>query len=155
MAALPKKRAPRVAPPGAPRLEITGIVMAPDDFGRVRLLIVEDAARPDCSAGRPDCSAGRPDCSAARLRAAGIAVPPADRDGTCGAVSIVAPAARRDHWLAVAASLRGQRARAEVTVRRYMMRAPGRAPAPGVALDLAMLTPVLNPALQAAVNPLL
>ena len=148
MAALPKKRAPRVAPPGAPRLEITGIVMAPDDFGRVRLLIVEDAARPDCSAGRPDCSA-------ARLRAAGIAVPPADRDGTCGAVSIVAPAARRDHWLAVAASLRGQRARAEVTVRRYMMRAPGRAPAPGVALDLAMLTPVLNPALQAAVNPLL
>jgi hypothetical protein len=66
-----------------------------------------------------------------------------------GVVSLVAPAARRAHWLSVAAELRGQRARAEATVRNYVMRsgaagassanATGVANAAGVALDISML----------------
>ncbi|NBU11559.1 MAG: hypothetical protein EBS84_21570 [Proteobacteria bacterium] len=79
------------------------------------------------------------DLTAARLRAAGAAdaivaadgtrAPAApDRDGAWGVVSLVAPPAHRAHWIAVAGGLRGARARAEVTLRRYafVMDAPRR-----------------------------
>ena len=158
------KRRARVAAPGAVRVELTGIVMAPDRFGRIRLLVVDESAGlpiVNKPAANALANTRTKDLTAARLRAAGAAdaivaadgarAPAApDRDGAWGVVSLVAPAAHRAHWIAVAGSLRGARARAEVTLRRYAFMAPASLASKskqaieevdrcGVALDLCML----------------
>jgi hypothetical protein len=158
------KRRARVAAPGAVRVELTGVVMAPDRFGRIRLLVVDESAGlpiVNKPAANALANTRTKDLTAARLRAAGAAdaivaadgtrAPAApDRDGAWGVVSLVAPAAHRAHWIAVAGSLRGARARAEVTLRRYAFMAPASLASKakqaieevdrcGVALDLCML----------------
>jgi hypothetical protein len=147
---MPTKRAAKVAAPGAARLTLTGIAAVSDDFGRVRILLLDE--------GRD----GRPDGSARALRAAvGVVTGtdfraphelrdgplPPSAEGVRGACWAVPPAHRRAHWLGVATALRGQWVRAEVTVRRYAFaRDDDGTRAAGVALDLAMLEalPVLD-----------
>lgn len=119
-----------------------------DDFGRVRILLLDE--------GRD----GRPDGSARALRAAAPAgaedfrtpyelrhgpLPPS-AEGVRGECWAVPPAHRRAHWLGVAAELRGQWVQAEATVRRYTFAAPDGARVAGVALDLVMLSRLEVPA---------
>ncbi len=126
----------------------------PDDFGRLRLLLLDT---------QPD---GTPDGSWPRLRAAvprpheNFRAPydvrsgplPANADGVRGTAWFVPPAHRRAHWLEVAQTLRGQWVVAEATIRRFRQPGAGGAPpagaelteraADGASLDLAMLTPM-------------
>ena len=53
-------RAPRVPAPGAQRVSLAGVMAVPDDFGRLRLILLGE---------RPD---GAPDSSWARLRVAHV-----------------------------------------------------------------------------------
>lgn len=62
--AVPRARAPRVAAPGAQRITLTGVMAVPDDFGRLRLLLLDE--RPD---GAPDGSWGRLRNAVPRLHA--------------------------------------------------------------------------------------
>ena len=138
----------RVTAPGAQRLTLTGIMVVPDAFARLRLLLVR--RRPD---GTLDDSRGRLQALVPRLHV-GYSVPyefTADEED-CGTVWVVPPAHRRDHWLGVAAALRGQWVTVEATVRPFRF-AGGRAAAAaaavhqhGVSLDLAMLTPLASEA---------
>ena len=156
--AVPRARAPRVAAPGAQRITLTGVMAVPDDFGRLRLLLLDE--RPD---GAPDGSWGRLRNAVPRLHAgyrppyemrAGLLG--SDADNVRGTVWIVLPAHRRTYWLGVAESLRGRWVTAEVTVRPFRLASQEGAAAAqegaaaaqegaaaaqeGAALDLAMLT---------------
>ena len=169
--AAPGARAPRVAAPGAQRITLTGIMAVPDDFGRLRLLLLDE--RPD---GAPDGSWGRLRAAVPRLHAsyrppyemrAGVLGP--DADNVRGTVWIVLPAHRRTYWLGVAESLRGRWVTVEVTVRPFRLAlqegaaaaqatqegattaqttqedaAAAQAAQEGAALDLAMLTPMAD-----------
>jgi hypothetical protein len=158
--------ADRIAAPGAARLTLTGIVAAPDDFGRIRILLLDRRLAGGAAGG----AAGGPGSSVAArdeydpswrqlLAAVGMADSAAggrhtphnftagdrapDRDGVRGECWVTAPPRHRAHWLAVAAALRGRWARAEVTVRRYRRPARGGAGADcGTVLDLAALDPL-------------
>jgi hypothetical protein len=148
--AVRRPRAARVASPKAPRIKLTGVMLAPDKFDRVRILLVDKDR------------AGRADRSWATLRKA---VPPAaddwglpykmreqaDADGVWGEFWAVIPARHRKLWLPMAVDLRGKEVVAELTIRRYSLRrrvavndaeADALQSAPqGVALDLAALSP--------------
>lgn len=138
-------RASRVTAPGAQRITLTGIMAVPDDFGRLRLLLLDE--RPN---GVPDGSWGRLRNAVPRLHAgyrppyemrAGVLG--SDADNVRGTVWIVLPAHRRTYWLGVAESLRGRWVTAEVTVRPFRLASQEGAAAAaqeGAALDLAMLT---------------
>jgi hypothetical protein len=127
----------------------------PDDFGRLRLLLLDE--RPD---GAADGSWGRLRDAVPRPHAgyqapyevrAGALGP--DADGVRGTVWIVLPAHRRAHWREVAEGLRGQWVTVEVTVRPFHFPSSGRelpgADAPdyqqGASFDLAMLAPTAAP----------
>jgi hypothetical protein len=152
----------RIAAPGAARLTLTGIVAAPDDFGRIRILLLNRrlaggaahlaggaAARDEydpswrqllAAVGMADSAAGGRHTP--HNITAGDRAP--DPDGVRGECWVTAPPRHRAHWLAVAAALRGRWARAEVTVRRYR-RPAGRGGARadcGTVLDLAALDPL-------------
>lgn len=137
-----KKRATAVAPPGAKRLTLTGIMAVPDDFGRIRILLVESiGSRPDFSWKTlhdelPD-TPGSDFKVPYRLQAI-------DSEGVRGEFWAVAPAHRREHWLAVAAATRGRSVRVEVTVRSYMFPAAtdGTKGSHGASLDVSMIDPV-------------
>lgn len=130
-------RAAKIAAPGAVRLTVSGVMAAPDDFGRVRVLLVDR---------RRD---GAPDRSAERLREALPFVPGLDRpfrlhardaEDVVGEFWAVPPAHRRRYWLETAASLRGREVDVEVTLRPYSFPSPGGdGLTRGVAFDLAML----------------
>ena len=141
---MPAKRAPRIAAPGAERIELTGIIAVSDKFDRMRLIIMDHHQD------------GRDDNSAIRLRrlcpsGTGTApfdlreeptLPPTAEDvrGTCW---IVVPARHRAHWLSVATELRGRRVRVEALVRRYAFEQAEGDKRSGVSLDLAMLSEVV------------
>lgn len=98
----------------APRFELRGILAAPDDFGRLRVFLPEDA----------------PGTVAAEiLRRAPGPNGPLEPRGEYFVVTL--PARRRDHWLAVAARLQRCLVRLAVTARPW--RCGGRS---GTALDL-------------------
>jgi hypothetical protein len=126
-----KKRAPRVPAPGAERVVLTGVLAATDNYGRVRLLLLEEA---------PD---GKSDYSWRVLRAATTpftsGAPLADATGCVGEAFFVLPARYREHWLNVAAELRGQWVRVEATQRRYVMKKGNGCTTAGVSLDLTLL----------------
>lgn len=134
-------RAPRIAAPGAQRVTLTGIMAVSDDYGRARLLILDE--RPN---GVADSSWGVLQNAVPRVHA--DYQPPYEvcvgsaSDGVRGTVWFVLPAHRRAHWLEVAKNLRGQWVTVEATVRPFMI--PGREPSGGASLDLAMLTPLRN-----------
>ena len=138
----------RIAAPGAARLTLTGIVAAPDDFGRIRILLLDRrlaggaaggaAHSSDLAGGAAHLAGGaaardeydpswRQLLAAVGHAAAGRHTPHnitagdrgPDHDGVRGECWVTAPPRHRAHWLAVAAALRGRWARAEVTVRRY------------------------------------
>jgi hypothetical protein len=141
-----KKRAARIAAPGAKRLTLTGLMAVPDDFGRVRVLLMNPLP------------SGAPSRSADVLRAelpAGEDLPyathPRDPGDVIGEFWAVVPARYKKHWLAVAADLRGKEVRVEVTVRfySYVSRNAGRTTPTdeekllrGVALDVALIEPL-------------
>ena len=114
----PRKRAAKVAAPGAIRITLQGIMAVPDDFGRVRVLLVDEF---------PD---GTRDYSAAALRRAipdnkNMSVPyrikeHAD-DGVLGEFWCVLPQRYAKHWTAVAAELRGRPVKEEATLRPFQM----------------------------------
>lgn len=130
-----RQRAPAVAAPGAARVAFTGVLAVPDDFGRLRVVLVDRLA------------GGAPDGSAAALaralprRGPGFSVPyelAADAaGGTRGVAWVTVPARHRAHWGAEAERLRGREVRVEATVRPFRTAA-----AHGVALDLAALEPI-------------
>lgn len=134
-------RANKIAAPGAPRLTLTGIMAAPDDFGRVRVLLVNPLP------------SGASDRSATVLNEALPFAPGLDRpfrlhardtEDVVGEFWAVPPKHRRQYWLETAAELRGQEVTVEVTLRPYSFPSPT-APESfvrGVAFDLAMLTPL-------------
>ena len=152
--------ADRIAAPGAARLTLTGIVAAPDDFGRIRIMLLDrrsanSLAHSSSAAARDEydpswrqllAAVGVADSAAGGRHTphnltAGDCAP--DRDGVRGECWVTAPPRHRAHWLAVAAALRGRWARAEVTVRRYRRPARGGAAADcGTVLDLAALDPL-------------
>lgn len=143
-----------MAAPGARRLTFTGLMAVPDDFGRLRVLLVERAAD-----GAPDGSwamlARELPRGGAEAKPKSYSVPydlreeGADADGVRGVVRVTVPKRYRAHWGKVAEGLRGQEVRVEVTVRPFTFQldpespalAPERTTAAGVALDLAMLGP--------------
>jgi len=140
------KRRARVAAPGARRVTFTGIMAVPDDFGRLRVLLIERFAD-----GTPDGSWA---ALAREFSRAGGGLPyelregGADADGVRGTVRVAVPVRYRAHWGRVAESLRGQEVRVEATVRPYTFQpdaetSPGgeaqQATVSGVALDLAVL----------------
>jgi len=136
-----KPRAARAAAPGARRIVFTGVMAVPDDYGRLRIILLERFAD-----GAPDSSWAM---LARELPKVGpdYSVPyeiqPAD-DETRGIVRVTVPARHRKHWGPVAESLRGREVRVEATVRPFRFAKPqeggGEAEyAAGVALDLAML----------------
>ena len=118
------------------RLALTGILAAPDAFGRLRLMLTARA---------PD---GAPDASARALAHAVRSGPGAPyrlasrpHNGDLGIVTVATPARRRAHWLATAAALRARRVRIEVLTRAW--RHAGRS---GIALDVVALEPLEPPA---------
>jgi hypothetical protein len=140
-----KQRAPRVPSPGAKRLTLTGILGATDDFGRVRLLLVErtrdggwDDSWKRLREAIPPSSPGHQ----APYELQGGLLRPAD-DDVRGVAHYMVPAHRRVHWLGVATELRGQWVRAEATLRPYVMAQGNGGRCAGVSLDLAMLEPLL------------
>jgi hypothetical protein len=138
-----RKRAARVAAPGAQRLELVGEVAVPDEHGRVRLLILDTG--PD---GRPDPSWGRLVAGVPRRHAEyqppyeGASAGETAATGVRGVARITLPARRRQYWLDLAGSLRGKPARLEVTVRPFAFDAEDGARREGAALDLAMMEAV-------------
>ena len=149
-----KTRAPRIAPPGIQRITLTGIMAVPDDFGRLRLLLIDE---------QPN---GVSDSSWGRLRNAVPCLhsgynPPYKisneslgpySDGVRGTAWFVPPAHRRAHWLEVAAALRGQWVTVEATVRPFSYPSSSRnvlsenvAHQRGASLDIAMITPMIAP----------
>ena len=118
------------------RVTFFGQMSSPDDFGRLRVLLL--AADPD---GRDDRS------SDVVRRAVDYAIPATGMsaslpyrlshpiDGVCGTVTLVAPERHRAHWLGVAAALHGKRVRVEAIVRSYVF--PGKKC--GVSLDISMI----------------
>ena len=124
-------RASRVPAPGARRVSLAGVMAVPDDFGRLRLIVLGE---------RPD---GTPDSAWARLRVAHVDCEPGGAGAghagePHGVVCLVLPAHRRAHWRGVAEALRGQWVTAEATVRPFKRECGGS----GNALDLAMLAPL-------------
>ena len=159
-------RAARVAAPGAQRITVNGILAVPDDFSRLRLLLLDEKpdGSPDGSWSRLQSSIPQPHANASHPGDANASHPgnanashPGDAnaihrlpyeantshhpDGVRGTAWIVLPAHRRAYWLGVAADLRGQWVTAEVTVRPFVI--PGTAAnyyQRGISLDLSMLT---------------
>ena len=136
-----KKRAPRVAAPGAQRITFTGIMAVPDDYGRLRIALTETHLN------------GKPDSSWVNLVRAvpgqGLEystpyeIHPTSGDGTKGIALVVVPARHRKHWEAVAESLRGKEVKVEATVRPFQF-SVGDARKSGASLDLAMLEPLTD-----------
>lgn len=122
-----RQRANGVAAPGAPRLELFGTLLASDDFGRLRLLLVDEL---------PNDSK---DLSAFKLREAcgkllGLpSIAPLDdnsypykltakpEDNCWGTCHIVVPKRHLMHWASEAQRWRGKRVRMEVTLRKFAM----------------------------------
>lgn len=140
-----KTRAPKVPAPGAKRLTLTGVMAVPDDYGRVRVLLMDPLP------------GGLPDRSWAILQNeapvgygdhAPYVLHPGGDEGARGEFWAVAPARRKEHWLKVAGELRGQEVRVEVTVRPYSYAGHARmadkegAHLRGLALDIAMIEPL-------------
>jgi hypothetical protein len=132
-----RKRAAAIAAPGAKRLVLTGIMAVPDDFGRVRVLLVDrlpGAEKLDMTwktlADEISFSPGF--TIPYRLQAV-------DTEGVRGEFWAVPPAHRRKHWLDVAAALRGKGVRVEATVRNYTI--AGDTPAYGASLDISLIDP--------------
>ena len=139
-----KKRAPRVAAPGAQRVTFTGIMATPDSFGRLRILLTDRSAD------------DRPNYSLANLRRAIPAGPgykapyevASDRrpgDDVVATVVVVLPARYCEHWNSVAESLRGQEVRVEATVRPFSFAKGDSEHIAGASLDLALLEAVKPP----------
>jgi len=134
---MPRKRAAPIAAPGAARITFTGIMAAPDDFGRLRVLLESDWAAPlvDHSASRLDIAcrqAARRLCAQATIAENGeaaeveITLAYAEAGGRCGASAqalLTVPARHSAHWLATAADLRGRPVRVEATIRTYQFTA--------------------------------
>jgi hypothetical protein len=116
------------------RVTLRGYMLVPDDFGRVRLLLVKEGP------------GNRPDYSAEALRRALPGGGPHElrdapnTDGEWGAVWFALPPRHRAHWLKTAAELRGRWVVAEAAPRAYAF-PDGRR---GVSLDLAMLEECRN-----------
>ena len=137
-----KPRAARIAAPGAPRVTLNGILAVPDNYGRLRLLLLNTHRD-----GSPDYSAatlrGAVPCPHAGYRLPYELTPSPDGDEVQATVWLVPPAHHRVHWQGVAAELRGQWVTVEATVRRFSIVEPSRGAAyQGTALDLAMLAPM-------------
>lgn len=144
-----KTRKPAVAAPGATRLSLTGIMAVPDDFGRIRVLLVD---RLSTGAGDYSYAALRREIPAGPGFAAPYVTREPDSEGTRGEFHAVPPARHKAHWLKVAEELRGREVRVEVTVRRYSFDTLARHGA-GASLDVAMIEPFAAPAPAAAAEP--
>jgi len=144
------KRAARVAAPGAPRVTFDGIMAVSDDFGRLRVLILDagpdgrpsDAGRAlRAAVPRPAAPPGDPHRGEYRPPFELLAGPlPPDAAGVRGVAWAVPPARRRDFWLAEAARLRGRWVRLEATVRPFAVGFGEAGGFAGASLDVAMLT---------------
>jgi hypothetical protein len=137
---LPANPRNRCAAPGAQRIALTGIMAVPDDFGRVRILLL------DKSPG------GSYDASWSRLRAAvpknsdEYSVPYEESEDADikGRAWFVLPARRRTHFLETAAAARGQWVRVEATIRPFVVTQKG-IPRRGTSLDLASIEADAHP----------
>lgn len=135
-----KRRAP-VAAPGAKRLTLTGVMGVPDEYGRIRVLLVDRLA----CAQRKDLSWRTllDEVPGGKAFSVPYELHGADSEGVRGEFWAVAPARLRRHWLEQAAALRGQEVCLEVTVRNYTTAATAeRAASYGASLDISMLEPV-------------
>ena len=138
-AALKKKRAPKITAPGARRIKFTGIMAVPDEYGRLRILLIDRTAD------------GHIDPSLYELRKAipnrgpGFSLPyevKKDDDDVRAVATVTVPARYKKHWGSVAEGLRGLEVLVEVTIRPFTL--PGEAlgeQLSGEALDLSMLGP--------------
>jgi len=128
-----KVRAMRVTAPGAQRVTFTGVLAAPDSFGRLRVLLVDelrDGTRDFSWAALVNELSQFGGTRPYELWADGT-----DREGIRGEAWIVVPGRHRQHWADVAAALRGKEVRVEATVRPYRFeRAHGGGAGPAAAL---------------------
>ncbi len=138
----PKARAPRVPAPGGQRLTLTGIMAVPDDFGRIRVLLVDRL--PGRSHTDPSCATLLREVRCGPGGSPPYRVHATDTEGVRGEFWAVPPAHRKKHWLDTANTLRGQAVQVEVTVRHFRFASDaGSAPdqLAGASLDVAMIEP--------------
>jgi hypothetical protein len=135
-----KKRAAKIPSPGAARITLTGIMAVPDDFGRLRIILVDRT-----SDGQFDPSLGNLR-DAIPYKGPQFSLPyemKIDKDDdTVGTATIFVPDRYKKHWGAVAESLRGLEVKLEATLRPFTIHGKD-ASTSGVALDLAMLEPLV------------
>lgn len=139
-----KQRAAPVPAPHAVRLTLTGIMAVPDDFGRIRILLMDQTRD-----GRPDKTWAVLRDSISRPYAAyrtPYKLHPVDTEGVRGEFWVSVPARHQKHWLGIAKETRGREVWAEVTVRPFShVDATKPASVSGAALDLALLEEVRAP----------
>ena len=114
----------------ATTLHLSGIMAVPDDFERIRVLLMNPLP------------SGMIDKSANVLREASINYPnlsfklhPRDTEGVIGEFWATLPKYKK-HWLSIAADLRGREVKVEVTLRPYFVEGKR-----GHALDVVMIEP--------------
>lgn len=136
-----RPRAPKIAPPGAQRVELVGILAAPDDFGRPHLLLLDkgpaDAASAAFTLRRELPENVRGDVPYS-LKAG--ALEPYD-DEVRGRVWFVRPQRQQVYWSGEIARLRGRWVKATASVRGYNVRS-GDVPRVGVSLCLSAIEEV-------------
>jgi len=128
-------RANRISSPGAERIVIEGIIIASDDFNRIRVLVLDENGFQTESAKK-----------LRGLRTPGCIMPfelkdgilPSSADDVRATCWFTAPAHRKDYWLKTAAELRNQKVRIEALVRKWSRVERG-LPVCGVSLDLSLI----------------
>ena len=127
----------RIASPSARRVTFTGIMAVPDDFGRIRVILMEKFAN------------GHYDTSWSILRRELPKLnqwysvpyelhPPMD-DETRGIAHVTVPKRHKKYWDSIATSLLGKEVQIEATIRPFRFANRSGEYTTGVSLDLASL----------------
>jgi hypothetical protein len=132
------RRAGRITAPGAKRITFLGVMAVPDEFGRLRVLVVDELADGTECRSRDVLVRAIPDLEGAPYR---LHPERPDSTGVWGTATLAVPARHRAHWLAEAARLRGREVRVEATLRRYEFERDGESVA-GSALDVSAVEPL-------------